>query len=149
MSRASDELTPTVALVVLVILMLLLQHPACGQELANHEIKKSRILDTDFLLLNGAAMALTVADVESTHACLQHYPICREANPLYGRNPGRARMYATSLSLQGGLVLLSAWAKSKGGRGWAWIPTVSIGMRSVAFTVNLRNAGIAARRAVR
>jgi hypothetical protein len=43
-------------------------------------------------------LAATIADIEGTEACL-HAHTCREANPLLGPNPSRARAYGTAMPI--------------------------------------------------
>lgn len=58
-------------------------------------------------------LAATVADIEGTEACL-HAHTCREANPLYGSNPSRARAYGTAMPLAFVSYALAARLKKDG-----------------------------------
>lgn len=82
--------------------------------------------------------AATVADLETTAAALRN-PMCRELNPIMGRNPSRARLYATGLGIHTGLTLLTYWIKKKGVRSW-WVPHLaSSGMHGYAAMHNARS----------
>jgi hypothetical protein len=68
-------------------------------------------------LLVGYSMnlAATVLDIEGTQACL-HANTCREANPLFGPRPSRARAYGTAIPWNLGAYAADALLK-KLGRG--------------------------------
>jgi hypothetical protein len=60
-------------------------------------------------------LAATVADIEGTQSCLRAHT-CREANPLFGSNPSRARSYGIGIPLD--LVGYASFALvKKEGRG--------------------------------
>lgn len=87
--------------------------------------KEPRILDKKFIALIGVSSALTILDVELTASCLRSNR-CVEANPLYGSNPTRARMYGISLPLMGSQTLISAWLRHRYPTSKMWlIPMLS------------------------
>src|SRR5580704_17443242 len=60
-------------------------------------------------------LAATVADIEGTQSCL-HAHTCREANPLFGSDPSRARSYGLCIPID--LVAYAGFALvKKEGRG--------------------------------
>lgn len=71
-----------------------------------------RTVDKKFLILFGMAAVLTVTDIELSQHCLQA-GTCHEANPLYGTNPTRARMYGMNIPILGAQTILSAWLKRR------------------------------------
>mgnify|MGYP001562935864 CR=1 FL=1 len=106
---------------------------------ANAQQKTQRVWDTDFIALHSISAAMTVADLETTRACLRISPRCYEANPIFGKHPSTARLYGTTIPIQAGTVLLSAWIKKQDSGWWRLTPMLNIGLRSFAVTVNLRN----------
>jgi hypothetical protein len=58
-------------------------------------------------------LAAAVADAEGTQACL-HAHACREANPIFGSNPSRARAYGTAMPLELASFAGLALAKKRG-----------------------------------
>lgn len=83
-------------------------------------------------------LAATVADIESTQACL-HAPACREGNPLFGSNPSRARSYGTAILLDVVAYAGFAFVKKRGqgnlAFGLLWGSTVAhIYFASADFT---------------
>lgn len=71
-----------------------------------------KVVDKKFVALLALAAGAAVADVELTSRCLRAQT-CTEANPIYGRNPSRGRMYAISIPILGGQMGLSAWLKHR------------------------------------
>jgi hypothetical protein len=73
-------------------------------------------------------LAATVLDIEGTEACLRANT-CREANPLFGPKPSRARAYGTAIPWLLGSYAADALLK-KGGKGnlafgVLWLQTVA------------------------
>jgi hypothetical protein len=66
-------------------------------------------------MLIGFSMNLvaTVLDIEGTEACL-HANTCREANPVFGPKPGRARVYGTAIPWLLGNYAADALLKKRG-----------------------------------
>jgi hypothetical protein len=56
--------------------------------------KPKRTIDRSFILMQAAAIGATMADAETTLYCI-HNNTAREANPLFGATPSRARIYGT------------------------------------------------------
>ena len=78
----------------------------------------------------GAALnlAATVADIEGTQSCLRAHT-CREANPLFGSDPSRARAYGIGIPLDfvvyAGFALLKKEGRGNLAFGVLWASTVS------------------------
>lgn len=88
----------------------------------------------EWLILAAASSALMVADVERTQNCLAALT-CYEINPLYGRHPSRARMYAIVVPITVA-ASYAGWKFRKGKHWYWWIPqVVSIGSHTVGVTV--------------
>jgi hypothetical protein len=72
--------------------------------------------------------AATIADAEGTQACL-HARACREANPLFGSNPSRARTYGMGIPIELASFAGFALAKKRGQGNLAflilWASTVA------------------------
>jgi hypothetical protein len=65
------------------------------------------------LIADALNLAGTVADIEGTEACL-HAHTCREANPLFGSDPSRARAYGTAMPIAFVSYALAARLKKDG-----------------------------------
>jgi hypothetical protein len=78
------------------------------------------------LVADAVNLAATVADIEGTQACL-HAHNCREANPLYGSNPSRARAYGTAMPIAFVSYVIAARLKRNGDGNFAfaelWVAT--------------------------
>ncbi len=80
-----------------------------------------------FTLLSAVAVASTVADLEFTAHCLASNPRCREANPLYGSHPSRARMYAIAMPMTAAQIWFSNHLRKKHPERKLWmIPTLTV-----------------------
>lgn len=80
-----------------------------------------------FTLLSAVAVASTVADIEFTAHCLATNPRCREANPLYGSHPSRARMYAIAMPMTAAQIWFSNHLRKKHPERKLWmLPTLSV-----------------------
>src|SRR5271157_2740814 len=55
----------------------------------------------------------TIADIETTQGCLSRHT-CSEANPILGKHPSRAEMYAIAMPLDGLLFYISVKRKQSG-----------------------------------
>ncbi len=86
---------------ILVILVLLA--PSLAQA------KKRRVADWKFWLAVGVVAAATVADIETTRRGIERGAV--EGNPLFGRRPGRPRLYLQSGGMTAGVVVLSYYLK--------------------------------------
>jgi hypothetical protein len=87
---------------------------------------KPGILDRKFFLLAGVATAATVLDVATTAHCISNYANCREANPLFGPDPSKAKLYGLSFSILAGQILASAWLRRKIPHSKLWmIPPIA------------------------
>ena len=76
----------------------------------------------------GFNLAATVADIEGTQACL-HANTCREADPVFGSKPSRARAYATAIPWNLGNyaadAMLKKWGKGNLAFGILWAQTMA------------------------
>lgn len=94
-------------------------------------------LNKKFWALWITTIGLAVADVETTAHCVQR-PECQEANPLFGKRPSRARMYA----IKGGVTALAfylsqEWKRDQTGGSYAWwAPPLILAGTSGAGVVN-------------
>lgn len=81
-----------------------------------------RTVDGQFLLLSGVVVATTIADVELTSHCLSAATQrCSEANPLFGSNPSRGKLYAINLPILAGEITLSHWLKKRDPERKRWM----------------------------
>ena len=84
-----------------------------------------RVADKKFWFLAALEVGATVADFETTQWAQRVRPDGGEVNPLYGRHPGRARMYSIGMSLDAVQILMQYRSKKKaresGKVGKAWI----------------------------
>jgi hypothetical protein len=93
---------------------------------------KHRVATPEFLVWAVTANAATIADIESTMWALKNCRTCRETNPIYGRNPSRAKMYAINAPINMASLWLSKYLKThtcsaSGTVCWAWrIPFVTL-----------------------
>lgn len=78
--------------------------------------------DHSFWKLNGMSAALTAGDLAQTAQCLLA-KICVEHNPLFGANPGMARLFGTSVPMLAAQIGVSYYMK-KSGRTWKAVPVV-------------------------
>jgi hypothetical protein len=87
------------------------------------------------MLLTGGIinLAATVADIEGTEACI-HAHTCTEANPMFGKHPGRASFYGVGMPLSFVNYLWAAHLKKEGKGNWAF------GLMWVATTVHIYEA---------
>ena len=72
-------------------------------------------LTPGMLFAGGILFAGTVADFESTQSCLSR-KTCQESNPILGKHPSRARMYAIGMPLDA-LLFYVAVDRKKQGKG--------------------------------
>ena len=80
-----------------------------------------------FMLLSATAVVSTVADIELTAHCLATNPNCREANPLFGSHPSRARMYAIAMPMTAAQIWFSNHLRKKHPERKLWmLPTISV-----------------------
>ena len=92
------------------------------------------LLNPWFWVAHGVNVAATVADVETTQACIRA-GTCHEGNPMMGQS--RAQQYGVSM----GLNAINAWISyrsSKHGGKWWILPAISAGSHVVAGGLNLR-----------
>jgi hypothetical protein len=71
------------------------------------------------LIADALNLAATVADIEGTQACL-HTHTCREANPLFGSKPSRARAYGTAIPISFLTYAFAARLKKDGNGNFAF-----------------------------
>lgn len=72
-----------------------------------------KVADKKFWILAGLQVGASVADFETTQWAQRVHPDGGELNPLYGRHPGRARMYSIGMSLDAVQILMQYRAKGK------------------------------------
>jgi hypothetical protein len=98
---------------------------------------RTHSFDRAFALLVTVSAVATVADLELTANCLKTVANCREANPLLGSDPSRARLYGVSVPIYAGQVILSRMLRRKERKTWM-MPLVSLtGMHAVGAASNL------------
>src|SRR5271166_4025314 len=73
-------------------------------------------LTPGMLFAGGILFAGTVADFESTQSCIRRRT-CQESNPLLGKHPSRARMYAIGMPLDALLFYVAVKRKQEGNHG--------------------------------
>jgi len=88
--------------------------------------KKQHMVDRPFAILLAVSAAFTIADIELTANCVATSARCREANPLLGRTPTRARLYGVNAPLYLGGALISRALHRKNPDKKLWVvPLVS------------------------
>jgi len=88
--------------------------------MTEHDQTLWKAMRNPMLLAGGLInLAATVADIEGTQACLRVHT-CTEGNPLFGRNPSRARSYGIGVPLTFANYLLCAQLKKMGSGNWAF-----------------------------
>jgi len=98
---------------------------------------KSRIFNRTFAILAAVSAAATVADVELTANCLKTSVNCHEANPLWGKDPSRARLYGVNVPIYAGEMMLSRVLRRKERKAWM-MPLASLtGIHAVGAASNL------------
>jgi hypothetical protein len=110
-------------------------------------------IDRNFLLLSGASILATVADVENTHYALVHDPHVQEANPFYfSKHPTRARMYEVNTPITAlNLIWSYKWKKEDdadraAGRPlakyrWFVLPIILTSTHTLGVTITLASTG--------
>lgn len=99
---------------------------------------QQQVWDKNFTAYTIGLWAATIADIESTQSALSSCSGCREANPVFGPDPNRGRMWAVMAPANGLCMWLSYRWKAKGKRWWMLpmlVPTASHGS---AAGLNLR-----------
>jgi hypothetical protein len=80
-----------------------------------------------FAILATISVAATIADVELTSNCLKTSANCREANPILGSNPSRARLYGFNVPITAGEILLSGVLRRRSPERKFWrVPLISV-----------------------
>jgi hypothetical protein len=92
----------------LILLLLLIATPCLSQEM--RDVPKRKIFDKKFWLATAVVVGTTVLDIEMTARCVRSHT-CVERNPLWGRNPSRAKMYGIKGSLAGFTIWSTWWWK--------------------------------------
>jgi hypothetical protein len=99
-------------------------------------IVQPRRSERSFAVLATISAAMMVGDVELSVNCLRTVANCREANPLMGSDPSRARLYGISAPTYIGAMLMSRMFRRKYAESKLWtLPLLS-------FT-GIHSAGIA------
>ena len=101
---------------------------------------KPRTFNHTFAILALVSAAMTVADVELTANSLKTVANSREANPLLGSNPSRARLYGVSVPIYAGEIALGHLLRRRFPERKSWMrPFVSLtGAHAVGVVSNLR-----------
>ncbi len=96
--------------------------------------------DRTFALLATMSAAMMVADLELTANCVKTVTNCREANPLFGSDPSRARLYGVNVPIYAGEVLVSQLLRRKFPERKSWMrPFLSLtGAHGVGVVSGLR-----------
>lgn len=88
---------------------------------------KAHTLGRSFAILATVSAATTVADIELSVNCMRTVVNCREANPLMGSDPSRARLYGVNVPIYVGQVVLSRMLKRKFPERKLWLmPLLSL-----------------------
>ncbi|MBI1750456.1 MAG: hypothetical protein HY234_03740 [Acidobacteria bacterium] len=102
----------------LTVLVLLLACPCWSQSQevrkeVRQDVKKRkvRVFDKKFWLVTAAVVGTAILDVESTARCINNHT-CGESNPLFGKNPTRAKMYGIKGSIAGFAIWSTWWWKN-------------------------------------
>jgi|SRR5580704_17114485 hypothetical protein len=99
--------------------------PTAFHDQNRSSIPPRKVADKKFWVLAGFEVGATVADFETTQWAQRVRPDGGELNPLYGKHPGRARMYGIGVSITGVQILMQFKSKQKaqasGKSGKAWI----------------------------
>ena len=90
------------------LLCLLLITPAGAQEKPE---KKGKLFDRKLIVAGLTMLAAQIADAETSLAAMRRNRNSREANPIYGQQPGRRRLYAVGGALTGLAFLTAVAAK--------------------------------------
>jgi hypothetical protein len=89
-------------------------------------LETERVASRRFILASLFQIAATIGDVESTQYGLSHG--AREANPLFGSHPSRAKQYAIAMPIAGGIVAWSYRLKRSAPHSRHWlIPSIVTG----------------------
>jgi hypothetical protein len=107
-------------------------------ELKVESYRPAKTINRQFIVLNALLVASFLADAEVTLNCVAS-PGCREANPLLGNHPSRARLYSVGIPIT---VLSIAWSyhdkrKSPSRAGWKAYPIVFAAAHCAAVVTTL------------
>ena len=101
-----------------ILLLLLIASPCWAQTVREYRqnkrvqlSRKIKVLDKKFWLATLVIVGTTLLDVESTAHCVGNHT-CAEGNPIYGKHPTRARMYAIKAPLAG-FTIWATWSTKK------------------------------------
>jgi len=106
-----------------------------------------KVADKKFWVLAGLEVGATVADFETTQWAQRVRPDGGELNPLYGRHPGRARMYGIGVSITSLQILMQfrskqkAQARGKSGKAWIVGALLNTGVHTFLAVHNGQIAG--------
>jgi hypothetical protein len=82
--------------------------------MTQHDLTLGKAMRNPMMVVGGLFnLASTIADIEGTQACLNAHT-CTEANPLFGRNPSRARAYGLGIPIMLATYAMSSWLKKHG-----------------------------------
>jgi hypothetical protein len=105
--------------------------------------RKPKTVDRQFILLNALAVAATVVDLELSVRCIEAGK-CVEGNPLFGKHPSRAKLYAINIPVSTLLLYMSYHYKKVAPRRrlWMYFPVLaSVVCSAAAFNAALDLAG--------
>jgi hypothetical protein len=82
--------------------------------MTEHDATLGKAMRNRFMVFGGLMnLASTIADIEGTEACMNAHT-CIEGNPLFGRNPSRAKSYGIGIPMMLTVYTLSSWLKKQG-----------------------------------
>jgi hypothetical protein len=82
--------------------------------MTEHDATLGKAMRNPMMVVGGLFnLASTIADIEGTQACLSAHA-CTEGNPMFGRNPSRARSYGLGMPMIFAVYAMSSWMKKHG-----------------------------------
>lgn len=109
--------------------------PATSRPSPPKAVERTKVVDRNFLLLNGLVLATTTADMELTQRC-QNAGTCVELNPTIPR--ARWAKHAVNAPTNLAVLYWSYRWKKQGKRLWWVPPVVDIGAHVVGLGSNIR-----------
>ncbi len=99
--------------VIAVLLCAFLGVPAMAEAQEKKTHKDHKLFDRKLIVAGLTMLAGEIADNETSIAAMRRNQHASETNALYGRHPGRLRMYGIGTALTGALFLASVAAKQQ------------------------------------
>ncbi len=82
--------------------------------MTEHDATLGKAMRNPMMVVGGLVnLVSTIADIEGTQACLNAHT-CTEGNPLFGRNPSRAKSYGLGMPMTFAIYMMSSWLKKHG-----------------------------------